>query len=290
MPSETNRLHQFRRTGGFFFPGPRARVRVTGADRLRYLNGQLSNDLRRLAPGEAMAALILTAKGKLCADVFVWIDGDALIVEADASLEESLSARLERYAVSDDVAFEVVPQDPQRCHAFGSLPTGERSVRIRRLGVEGVDLPKAPENLMEAGTDEIELLRIERGIPRWGNELAEDTLPQEAGLDQIAVDFKKGCYVGQEVVSRIHSVGRVNRRLCGFVGDFDPSKGSTASLLASGGHKAGRLTSAAYHPELQKTVSLGYVQTQIADSSFSVVDETGACLGTVERSEFPLVS
>ena len=158
------------------------------------------------------------------------------------------------------------------------------------LAFEGLDLSNAPENLMEAGSDEIELLRIERGIPRWGNELSEDTLPQEAGLDEIAVDFKKGCYVGQEVVSRIHSVGRVNRRLCGFVGDFEPSKSTFATLLSAGGHKAGRLTSAAYHPELQKTVSLGFVQTQIADSSFSVVDESGACLGSAERSEFPLVS
>ena len=290
MPLGASRLSQLRRGGGFFFPGPRTRVRVIGADRLRYLNGQLSNDLRRLAPGEAIAALVLTAKGKLCADLFVWIDGDALIVEADASLEESLPVRLERYAVSDDVAFELMPEDPLRCHVFGSLPAGEKSVRIRRLGVEGVDLSNAPENLMEAGKDEIELLRIERGIPRWGNELSEDTLPQEAGLDQIAVDFKKGCYVGQEVVSRIHSVGRVNRRLCGFVGNFDPFKASGATLLASGGHKAGLLTSIAYHPELQQTVSLGYVQTQIVDLSFSVVDESGACLGVAEHSEFPLVS
>ncbi len=82
---------------------------------------------------------------------------------------------------------------------------------------------------MEARSDEIELLRIERGIPRWGNELSEDTLPQEAGLDEMAVDFKKGCYVGQEVVSRIHSVGRVNRRLCGFVGDFEPRHGHSGN-------------------------------------------------------------
>jgi len=286
----SSRLDHLRREGGFFLPGLRTRVRVTGTDRLRYLNGQLSNDLRRLTPGEAIAALLLNAKGKLCADVFVWIDEEALIVEADASLEEILPARLERYAVADDVAFELMPQDPQRCHVFGLLPAGKGSVRIRRLGVEGVDLPSAPENLMEAGKVEVELLRIERGIPRWGNELSEDTLPQEAGLDRIAVDFKKGCYVGQEVVSRIHSVGRVNRRLCGFVGDFDPSKAGKATLVASGGHKAGRLTSAAYHPELQKTISLGYAQAQIAESSFSVVDESGACLGVAERSEFPLVS
>ncbi|MGB8466287.1 MAG: glycine cleavage T C-terminal barrel domain-containing protein [Terrimicrobiaceae bacterium] len=288
--SLTSRLDQLRRTGGFFFPGPRARVRVTGADRLRYLNGQLSNDLRRLAPGEAMAALLLTGKGKLCADVLVWIDGDAFVVEADASLVESLPARLERYAVSDDVTFELMPRDLPLCHVFGAVSAGEAGVRVRRLGVEGVDLARAPENLMEAGKEEVELLRIERGIPRWGNELSEDTLPQEAGLEQVAVDFKKGCYVGQEVVSRIESVGRVNRHLCGFVGDFDPAETRGATLLAAGGHKAGRLTSAAYHPELERTVSLGYVQSQIADPSFSVFDESGACLGEVERSEFPLVS
>lgn len=290
MPSETSRLSKLRTKGGFFFPGPRTRVRVTGADRLRYLNGQLSNDLRRLVPGEAMASLVLTAKGKLCADVFVWIDGDALVVEGDVSLEESLPARLERYAVSDDVAFDLMPHDPQRCHVFALRTAGEGSLRIRRLGVEGCDLPSAPENALEASNDEVELLRIERGIPRWGNELSEEILPQEAGLDRIAVDFKKGCYVGQEVVSRIHSVGRVNRYLCGFVGDFDPLKGRTATLLAAGDHKAGRLTSAAYHPELQRTVALGYVHTQFPDSSFSVVDESGACFGRAERSQFPLVS
>jgi tRNA-modifying protein YgfZ len=105
MPPETDRLNRLRDEGGFFVLGPRARVRVTGEDRLRYLNGQLSNDLRRLAPGEAIPALLLNAKGKLCADVFVWMDEDSLVVEADASLEEALAARLERYAVADDAAF-----------------------------------------------------------------------------------------------------------------------------------------------------------------------------------------
>ena len=290
VPLEASRLSHLRREGGFFVLGPRTRIRVTGADRLRYLNGQLSNDLRRLKPGEAMPALLLNAKGKLCADVFIWIEGDALIVEADASLDESLPVRLERYAVADDVAFELMPKDPQRCHIFGLADSGAHGVRICRIGVEGIDLPSAPESLMEAAREEIELLRIERGIPRWGNELSEDTLPQEAGLDRIAVDFRKGCYVGQEVVSRIHSVGRVNRRLAGFIGDFDPAKVGNATLVDSAGQKAGRLTSAAFHPELQKTVSLGFLQGQAPELSFSVLDESGACLGRVERSEFPLIS
>jgi folate-binding protein YgfZ len=288
--AETQRLSRLRREGGFFMLGPRTRVRVTGADRLRYLNGQLSNDLRRLVPGEAMPALLLTAKGKLCADVFVWFDAESLIVEADASLAEALLARLERYAVSDDVAFELLPLAIAHSHVFGPVSAGQDGLRIRRLGVEGVDVVSPPNDLPEAGPDEIEVLRIERGLPRWGSELSEDTLPQEVGLDRIAVDFNKGCYVGQEVVSRIHSVGRVNRHLCGFVGDFDPSLTGAASLVDAGGRKSGRLTSAKRHPELQKTVALGFLQGQPTESSFTLQDESGACLGTAERSQFPLLS
>ncbi|HEY5811344.1 MAG TPA: hypothetical protein VIT23_01670 [Terrimicrobiaceae bacterium] len=290
MSSPASRLNHLRREGGFFVLGMRTRIRVTGADRLRYLNGQLSNDLRRLVQGEAMPALLLSAKGKLCADVFVWPDGDSLIVEADVSLEESLLARLDRYAVADDVAFEVMPADPQRCHLFGSAPSHGEGIRIQRMGVPGIDLPFAPEELLEAGGEEIEVLRIERGIPCWGRELSEDTLPQEARLDRLAVDFKKGCYVGQEVVSRIHSVGRVNRLLTGFIGALNPTPAKGTTLLDSSGQKVGRLTSAAFHPELQKTISLGFLQTNASNLSFSVVDESGACLGEVERSEFPLVS
>jgi tRNA-modifying protein YgfZ len=290
VPIETERLRALRRDGGFFVLDERTRVRVTGADRLRYLNGQLSNDLRRLVPGDAMPALLLTAKGKLSADVYVWIDGESIIIEADASLEEALLARLERYAVSDDVAFELLAPAAERCHVFGSVSAGRDGVRIRRLGVEGVDVGSPPHDSRKAGRDEVELLRIERGLPRWGSELSEDTLPQEVGLDRIAVDFNKGCYVGQEVVSRIHSVGRVNRHLCGFVGDFDPSIAGAATLVDSGGRKSGRLTSTAIHPELRKTVALGFLHGQSAESSFTLQDESGACLGTVERSQFPLLS
>ena len=288
--AETQRLRGLRHEGGFFVLGPRTRVRVTGADRLRYLNGQLSNDLRRLVPGEAISALLLTAKGKLCADVFVWSDAESLIVEADASLAEALPARLERYAVSDDVAFELLLPDLAHSHVFGPVLAGQEGLRIRRLGVDGVDVVLPPGGLQEAARDEIELLRIERGLPRWGSELSEDTLPQEVGLDRIAVDFNKGCYVGQEVVSRIHSVGRVNRHLCGFVGDFDPALAGAVSLVDVGGQRSGRLTSAAFHPELRKTVALGFLQGQPAESSFTLQDESGACLGTAERSQFPLLS
>ena len=119
VPVETERLRALRRDGGFFVLGQRTRVRVTGADRLRYLNGQLSNDLRRLVPGEAMPALLLTAKGKLCADVFVWIDEESLVVEGDVSLEEQLDGPVEHHAEAGREGRQLehvngLPQEPRR--------------------------------------------------------------------------------------------------------------------------------------------------------------------------------
>ncbi len=289
MAAETSRLALLRSAGGFYHPADRLRLSVTGADRVRYLNGQLSNDLRRLAPGVAMAALVLTAKGKLCGDVFVWGEGEVLIVEADAALAETLPGRLERYAIADNVAFEVLPSAPH-CHVFGPTAAGVEGVRISRLGVEGVDVAVPPAGLLEATAEEAEALRIERGVPCWGRELNEDTLPQEAGLERAAVDFHKGCYVGQEVVSRIQSVGRVNRVLTGFWGDFPPEHAATLHLATADGAKAGHLTSVIRHPETGRTAGLGYLSTRVEGTSFSVIDESGACLGAAERSEFPLVS
>lgn len=285
--SET-RLSHLRREGGAFVPGPSARIRVTGADRLRYLNGQLSNDLRGLRPGSALRALVLTARGKLCATTFVWLENEAILVEAEGVSGEDLLARLERYAISDDVGFEVLPEDVSRAHIFGPAATPCDGLRISRLGMEGCDSDGLPDGVMLASPEEIEILRMERGIPKWGRELGEDTLPQEAGLEKSAVNFQKGCYVGQEVVSRIQSVGRVNRELAGFVGDFDPARAT--GLLTAEGARAGTLTSAVFHPELGRAAALGFVSTRLSETTFVVVDETGACLGGAERSQFPLVS
>lgn len=287
MAADSESLRRLREGGGYFEIGPRTLIRVGGADRLRYLNGQMSNDLRRLKAGEAMQALVLTAKGKLCALVSVWLEGDSILVEADAAVEESLLPRLERYAISDDVTFDLVTPAPAGWHVFGEAAKGFAGTTINRLGEPGVDVSGEPTQLHKAGAEEIEILRIERGVPCWGRELNEDALPQEAGLEATAVDFHKGCYVGQEVVSRIESVGRVNRALCGFVGNFSPA---TGDLVSAAGEKAGRLTSVGIEPKSGKSIALGYLSTRVEGTSFSVIDESGACLGEAERSEFPLVS
>jgi folate-binding protein YgfZ len=268
-PHDPAALRRLREEGGRFPITGRARFAVTGADRLRYLNGQVSNDLRKLEPGAAMPACVLSAKGRLDALVFVWIDGERLIVESDAELAEALGARLERYVVADDVVIEPLALEAE-IHIFGPAATaGGR--KISRIGAPGLDLPAtaAPSAIAEALPELLELLRIERRIPAWGHELGPDTLPAEAGLDRIAVDFYKGCYIGQEVVSRIQSVGHANRSLHSFrtADERLPAIGAPLFEIGKPGHPAGVVTSAALHFELSCGTGLCYIKRGVDPAS-----------------------
>jgi folate-binding protein YgfZ len=129
-------------------------------------------------------------------------------------------------------------------------------------------------------------------VPIWGRELSEDTLPQEARLEDHAVDFDKGCYVGQETVSRLKSVGRVNKRLHGFLGSLELPSGVPLFLRLPGepATMAGTLTSHARHFDMAQTAALGYLKRQFESlPRFEVADETGCTLGEVERREFPIL-
>jgi len=286
----------------------RTQLVLTGADRVRYLNGQVTNDVRKLRPGQTQMACVTTAKGKLCADVFITAQEEALIVDADPSLREALLARLERYIVADDVMIADVTESEVLLHYLGSEPPGfSGSVTVAaacRLGREGWDLRlgrkdfSATHEALFAGRaimDEslAELLRIEAGIPRWGRELDENTLPPEAGLDETHIDYHKGCYIGQEVISRLRSVGHVNRRLIGFIADGDGllAPGMTVFAESSGGAVVGTLTSVAFSFALEKTIALGYLKRGSPTGALHAraADATGASV-IVTVQELPFVS
>ncbi len=210
-------------------------LRVSGGDALRYLNGQVTQDLTRLREGEreGLPACVTSAKGKLVAVVNVWRDGEVFALDVEASRGEVLRERLERYVVADDVVVELEDKGGELLHFVGCEPgevrgfSGVRGVRMRRIGEWGWDVSlgeaEREERLGawggELGGGELwERLRVERGIPAWGRELGEDTLPPEAGLEATHIDYHKGCYMGQEVISRLKSVGQVNRRLVRLCG------------------------------------------------------------------------
>ncbi len=270
MSDLAERYRSFLERGGVAVLSDRVKLRLTGADRVRYLNGQITANVVRIKPGDARPACVTTAKGRLCADVFVHATDDALFVDADASVRETLPSRLERYIISDDATLDDVSDEMRLVHLLGA--TNEQvGVRANRFGRPGLDLwldagefEKTLEELSAAFCilDEslLESLRIEAGVPRWGRELDENTLPPEAGLERTHIDYDKGCYIGQEVISRLKSVGHVNRRLMGFVADEELAPG--LRLFAPGGDavEIGVLTSAAWSFALEKFAALGYLK------------------------------
>jgi len=259
-------------------------LKFTGADRTRYLNGQVTANVQSLAPGCGSPACVTTAKGKLCAEGVVTNSGDALLFDADSSLRDVLPPRFERYIISDDVTLDDVSDAIRLVHllpgANGSvelLPQfagGLQTSAVSRFGQLGLDvfvsvavfdgawrqLSRGRVILTDA---DVENFRIERGIPRWGMELDENTLPPEAGLDRTHIDYQKGCYIGQEVISRLKSIGHVNRSLVGFVSVTGASLSRDAQIVPAstpGGDACGVVTSAGWSFALEKPVALGYLR------------------------------
>ncbi len=267
----------YRQRGGVADLSDRTKLRLTGADRVRYLNGQVTADVRKLAAGRSMPACVTTAKGRLCAEIFITATEDALVLDADGSLRESLPARLEKYIIADDVTLEDLSETMRLVHVTGDGVDGKTALTARganRFGQTGVDLFLPTEIFDETWTrlasahavlDEglRELLRIEAGIPRWGRELTEETLPPEAGLERTHIDYHKGCYIGQEVISRLKSVGHVNRELTGFISTEGALLKPGAQIFAAealAGKPLGTLTSVVWSFSLEKPIALGYLK------------------------------
>lgn len=258
--------------GGFFLLPERLIIRVTGSDRLRYLNGQVTNDLKRLIPGEAMQACLLTPKGKLSAVIWITLQEEAILLEAPLELSEELPTRLERYLVADDVTLEIISSEPT-IHVFGELLDDSvlqkiPGVLIPRLGFPGKDikLSQLPTDFLKEHQalteDQVEVLRIEQEIPQWGKELTPDRLPPEAHLERQAIDYNKGCYVGQEVISRLRSVGHVNRLLISLAATEVGEVLSPGMKLFSSNDfekSIGFITSVVQQSDSGKFIALGYV-------------------------------
>lgn len=261
----------------FFDLSSRAKLRVTGLDALRFLNGQISNDLRKATESFAIQASVLTAKGKLNANIFVSRENSSFLLDADPEVRNDLPARMDRYIVADDVQIEEVTDNFAIFHVVTevrpSLTGPIRMIEARRFGREGWDVwivraemerVRHELSVTYVFCDEAcaEIIRIEQGIPRWGRELTDEIIPTEANLEASSIDYSKGCYIGQEVISRIKMSGQTNKRLCGMVSVTGVPLRSGMRLVSSDDRKkdAGWITSAAHSARLQKEIALGYVK------------------------------
>jgi len=269
QPSQTGQV-------AFLDLSERAKFQITGTDRVRFLNGQITNDLRKATEEVAIEACVLNAKGKMNAHIFVSTLAECFSVDAEQELRETRRTRLERYVIADDVQIEDVTDQFSLFHVLSEeSPTLEhgRIVSVRRFAEQGCDVwsdaarhDAVREQLSSAfaflDSTAAEVMRIEQGIPRWGRELTEEIIPIEANLEQRTIDYEKGCYIGQEVISRMKMSGQTNKRLCGVVSLDDVPLLQPMKLAAHSPaeREVGWITSATRSERTGKQIALGYLK------------------------------
>jgi len=304
----------------------RAMLQFTGPDRLSFLQGMLSNDLRPLKMFEGIQAAILTQQGKIVADVRVLCAMNSFYLDFWEFLKEKVVAHLNHYLVADEVEIN----DPDEQWKILSLQGPQATDRVKALfsgadlpskihhhgmvqwdgapicvvkadhtGVGGYDLvvqtaqlPKFAErlhalNLKWIGERAQNILRVEAGIPRYGIDMTEDNLLLEANLEN-AVSFTKGCYLGQEVVERIRSRGHVNKKLLGLL-----IAGNAAvhpdSMIQSDGREIGQITSSVVSPALHRPIALGYMHRDFWTPGLEVSVDDNGTLVPATIAELPFI-
>jgi len=299
---------QLREECGVVDRSDRGKLLVTGSEAAEYLQGQLTNDIEVLEPGEGCYAALLDRKGHMQADMRVLVvDREKIWIDTEPEAIAAARRHLEMYKVGRDA--EVVDAGderaiisligPRSAELAGSSPLPEYChEEISVDGIEcpavgtalGIDLiPHAEDRerliaaLAEAGApevsaDAVEIIRIESGVPRFGSEMDAATMPAEAGIVERAVNFEKGCYIGQETVARLHYKGKPNRHLRGLRLSASVAPGATLSL---GEKEVGKLGGSCVSPA-HEAIGLAIVRREAEPGTELFVGEDGVTAHVVD--------
>jgi folate-binding protein YgfZ len=285
---------------GVYDLGFRAKISLTGGDRVRWLNGMVTNNIRDLAAGQGTYAFLLNPQGHILGDLYAYNRGESVTVDTDRGQEEKILATFDHYIIMDDVEVTSLseqltalgiggPKSREVLAAAGFAIPEMHALQMQSVMWQGTECTLvrgeesesasyeiwvAPQSVRQlwdgllaagavpAGSDALELQRIVSGVPRYGMDIRERDLPQETEQAR-ALNFNKGCYVGQEIVERIRSRGAVHRKFTGFVADGALPIAAGTKILA-GEKEVGEITSAA-SVQLngrEKTIALGYIRRE----------------------------
>jgi len=285
-----------------FDAGFRSFIHATGSDRVSFLQGMLSNDVKTLAPGDGMHAAFLTQQAKLVSDMRVYAHHDRVILDALALRADALAEGLERFLIADDV--ELVRSTDESPllglegpatrslveMLFGKNAAVDTPYHHEKLPFEGSELrlirvsevagngclfsgpPALAAALFEKlraggatpiGMDALNVLRVEGGVPWAGVDMDENVLLMEVGLDD-AVSYKKGCYLGQEVVERVSARGHVNRKLTGLVLEGSGTVASGSSVFNDDAD-TGWTVSSVESFGMKRPIALAYLRREVLE-------------------------
>jgi len=274
----------------------RALFALTGRDRVRWLNGMVTNNIRDLTPGQGVYSFVLNAQGHILGDLYVFNRGESLVAEIEREQAEHLLQVLKRYIIMDKVEIEDLseqigvtgvagPKSGEVLAKAGlnadlsNLQIAESNWNEFPITLIRGDNPRVPnyeiwvpaervefvmDALLKAGAESVgdetlETFRILCGIPKVGQDIRERTLPQETGQER-ALNFIKGCYIGQEIVERIRARGSVHRTFVGFEVEGPPPAAGTK--IQSEGKDVGEITSVMAEPLKDKRLALGFLRKE----------------------------
>jgi folate-binding protein YgfZ len=299
---------QLREECGLLDRSERGKLIVSGPEAAEYLQGQLTNDVEALGPGEGQYAALLDRKGHMQADMRVLRTADEdFWIDTEAAALAAARRHLEMYKIGREVTVADLTDErailsligPRSVELAGTAALPEFACEAVAVGgIEclavgtgvGIDLIARPaeaaklrEALLGAGAAEVdaeaaEVLRIEAGTPRFGAEMSVETMPAEAGIVERAVSFTKGCYIGQEPVARLHYKGRPNRHLRGLRLSAPAAAGASLRL---GEKEVGRIGSAALSPA-RGPIALAIVRREAEPGSELAVGEDGVTARVVD--------
>jgi folate-binding protein YgfZ len=284
----------------------RAKIAVSGDDRVRWLNGMVTNNVRDLAPGRGTYAFLLNAQGRIQGDLYVFQRGESILVDIERGQRDNILQLFDRYIIADDVEITDISDKlnavgltgPESSHVlelagisvpdlaylqFVDVAWRQKNITLLRTGEEARESWQVwiePEHYGElryaliqagarpTGSNALNLFRISRGIPQFGVDIRDRDLPQETGQTR-ALNFTKGCYLGQEIVERIRSRGAVHRQFTAFAVEGTPPHAG-AKIIADE-KEVGEVTSSAIlpSPEGDRSVALGYLRREAAGKALS---------------------
>ena len=293
---------------GVYDLSSRSKIKLTGSDRVRWLNGMVTNNIRDLAPNRGVYCFLLNAQGRIQADFYAYNLGDSLLVDTDARQRDTVLAHFDKFIIMDDVEVSDVSATMTSVGIAGP----QALTVLRSAGIQSPDLaplelctPKcdcacgcmqctlmrgddpagnsyevwlSPDQLKDTwdaliaagatavGADALELRRIQWAIPRYGVDIRERDLPQETGQTR-ALNFTKGCYLGQEIVERIRSRGAVHRLFTAFLVEGPLPEPGTK--IETDEKEVGEITSSAKLPlpAGDRAIALGYLRREAVDKN-----------------------
>lgn len=285
---------------GVYDLGWRAKIRATGEDRVRWLNGMVTNNVKDLKPGHGNYNFVLSAQGRILGDLYIYNRGEDVMLDTERVQTEPLLKILNHFIIMDDVELADISEELTSIGVQGpqaddilkkagispdcadplvvcSVEWNGHSLSITRMAnpdyitYEIWLKPEAAPALWDAlvaagalpaGTDALEKFRVMAGAPRYGVDITERYLPQETNQDK-ALNFTKGCYIGQEIVERIRARGQVHRSLAGFVLEAEVARGAKILVAEK---ESGEITSVAKvrtpGADSEKVLALGYVRRE----------------------------